>query len=256
MPKPWIATLDGGELALANRLQIHPLGQVYGCSVQMVYNQYVPAVSSELVVEVEVFHEMLQRSLDHLRQEAASLGANGVIGIRIDWKAVDYMIAATAPNYGTSLMMTGLAVIDELAPKGAHYLAASTIDEVFALRKADYIPVGLAVGKSSYYQIAWRQVPKMTGGIFSTWANEEVTELTQGPYIAREIAMHRMSQAALAAGGTGIVGVEVAAEVLPEGSPLVGNMVAICRFLCIGTAIRRNPGPTEHASLAVALDIS
>jgi len=200
MPKPWIATLDGGELALANSLRIRPLGQVYGCSVQMVSAQYQPMVTGEIAIEVEVFHEMLQRSLDHLRQEALSLGANGVIGIRIDWKQVDYTIAVSPPNYGSSMMVTGLAVFDELAPKGVLYLAAATIDEVFALRKADYVPAGFAVGASSYYQIAWRQVPTMTGGIFSVWANEEITELTQGPYAAREIAMGRMSQAALAAG--------------------------------------------------------
>jgi len=50
--------------------------------------------------------------------------------------------------------------------------------------------------------------------------------------------------------------VKVTAEVYPAGTLQLGTMAATCRFLCIGTAIRRNPGPTEHASLAIALDIS
>ncbi len=256
MAKPWVATFDGGELVFARQLGLKALGQVYGCCVEAVSTMYFPATSCEAGIEAEAFNSMLEKSTGHMRQEASRLGANAVLGCRVEWNRVDRTVETVSTYYASTLKISGTAVIDPSAPTDAIYLASVDPCEVFALRKANYDPVGLAIGRCTYYQVAWRQIPKMTTGLIQTWANEEVVELTQGPYAAREIAMGRMAEQARSAGGVGVVGVQVSTEVLPDGTLQGSNMSVTCRFMCVGTAIRRKPGPVEANSVAGVVPIN
>jgi uncharacterized protein YbjQ (UPF0145 family) len=248
MGKPWLANFNSGQLVIANQVGIRPLGQVYGCCVEKVSMLYFPIATSEVVVEAQAFDEMLTKCQAHLREEASRLGANAVFGCLIEWKRVDDLFPPNDATYFvSSLKITGTAVWDPSAPSNEVLLATADLPGVFALRKADYLPAGLAVGKCTFYQVAWQQSPNTTG-FLGTWANEEVVELTRGPYAAREIAMGRMSEMARSYGAVGIVGVSVATEVIPQGSLQSMGMAATCRFLCVGTAIRRKPGPAETIS--------
>ena len=256
MPKPWIATFNGGELVCANQVGLKPLGQVFGCAVRGVSTQFFPATSDEARIESEAFDPMLAESLARIRAEATQLGANAVVGCQVVWTRVDEKVEASDGYYPSTLKISGTAVLDIEARKGEFYIVPASPDEIMVLRRADYIPAGLALGRSTYYQTAWRQVPKMTGGAFSTWANEEVVELTRGPYVAREIAMGRMADMAKAAGAVGIVGVKIATEIHPAGTLQGSTMSVTTRFLCYGTAIRRKPGSIDPVSVTPIIPLS
>jgi len=252
MAHPWIGTITPKEMVALAEIKIVPIGQVFGTSFRSISTLYFPTTSSEVRNEVEAFQMMLEDSMNSLRNQATQMGANGVI----DMKMVHTVRVDQSAN-GSWLMSTtivGTAVSDQSRPQPELFTAGISANDIVMLRRAGFEPCGLVVGNSSYYKVAWRQIPKV--GPLGFWANQEVSELTEGPYIARELAMTRMGEMARACGGSGIIGVTTESEVQTFGTLTAGNMAAFCRMRLTGTAIRRNSITHPEVNIQTTISVS
>jgi len=104
-----------------------------------------------------------------------------------------------------------------------------SVNEFLLVREAGFRPLGLVLGSSIYH----------VGIQLGRWSrNQELDQLSQAMYHARELAMNRMEAEADALGADGIVGVRLEIEFKEFGSELA-------EFIAIGTAVKADaPPPT------------
>lgn len=113
--------------------------------------------------------------------------------------------------------------------EGRRFSSDLSVDEAVLLKEIGVEPRGLVVGSAVYH----------IGLQYMNWnANEEVDSLTQVMYQAREDAVQKLTQHAVAIGGHGVVGLRL--EVRMHGEH------GLAEFVAMGTAVadttRRAPG--------------
>jgi uncharacterized protein YbjQ (UPF0145 family) len=102
-----------------------------------------------------------------------------------------------------------------------------SVNEFLLVREAGFRPLGLVLGSSIYH----------VGIQFGRWSkNQELEQLSQAMYHARELAMTRMEAEADALGADGIVGVRLDIEFKEFGNDLA-------EFIAIGTAVKSDAAP-------------
>src|SRR5947209_8637962 len=140
------------------------------------------AFSYELQVLTQAFYNARHLALGRLRQEAAMLGATGVVGVRLE---------RSGDAWPESLLE--FVAIGAATP----FLSNLSGQEFWALRQAHYRPAGLVVGNCSFYHVASMQTRQISQGAFGgSWLNQELTEYTGALYQARKLAMERMEDEA------------------------------------------------------------
>jgi uncharacterized protein YbjQ (UPF0145 family) len=253
--------LSVAELVLTRECGFEPLGQVMGSSIYHVGWQYMSGSSywrnsGELAVQTEAYYNVRHLAMDRLRQEAKLLGADGVVGVRLEMQ--QYSWAAGLMEFaaiGTAVRETGVPPKSGAEP----FVSSLSGQDHWALRQAGMKPVGFAMGNCTYYQAAsWSTQNAMRSGIFgSGWVNQELTDFTQAFYTARELAMVRMDAEARAVGASGIVGVTIEPwyEEREVGSESNRRTDLIIHFTAIGTAIAPEsvPQPMPEIPLYVPL---
>ncbi len=252
--------LDVNELSLSHQVGYEPLGQVMGSTIYHVgwqwqtmgwqNSSWYNGVSSELAVLTEAFAHARSLALGRLKEEAALLGASGVIGVRLthqeyDWGAdlLEFMAI------GTAIRETG-ASFSQQEP----FLSDLSGDDFWRLRRGGFRPVGIAVGNCTYYQIpSWNTQNVTNGGFFGmgNWQNVELPDYTQSLYSARELAMTRLEAQAQSVGASGVVGVtmEVKAEPHPVDINDRERVDMMYHFTAIGTSIAPHPTPTRELQI-------
>jgi uncharacterized protein YbjQ (UPF0145 family) len=112
---------------------------------------------------------------------------------------------------------------------GAVFTSDLSVNEFLLVREAGFRPLGFVLGTSVYH----------IGFQAGNWSqNQELGQLSQAMYHARELAMSRMEAEAYALGADGIVGVQIQVRRLEWGE-------GIAEFIAIGTAvIGEAPPPT------------
>jgi len=127
--------------------------------------------------------------------------------------------------------------------KAAFFTSDLSVNEFLLVKEAGFDPVGLVVG-SSIYHIGYQQ---------SSWnKNQEMEVLTQAMYHARELAMSRMEEEAVALGADGIIGVRLEIKTMEWEANLA-------EFVAIGTAVvakDRSVSYKTAASLPFTSDLS
>src|ERR1700755_1627379 len=102
-----------------------------------------------------------------------------------------------------------------------------SVNEFLLVREAGFRPLGLVLGSSIYH----------VGIQMGRWSqNQELDQLSQAMYHAREVAMTRREAGADALGADGIVGVRLDIEFKEFGSDLA-------EFIAIGTAVKGDNPP-------------
>jgi uncharacterized protein YbjQ (UPF0145 family) len=185
--------------------------------------------------EVRQYSEMYNRirhlALFRLRREAASVGANAVVDVRIDLRP-----------FGTGvveLLMTGTAsrhpalAADSRDPTN---VATSELTgaEIFSLAQMGYAPVQLVMA-TSVYSLG------LVGGIgasFAALAKGELRELTQLIYGARENCLSLLRQEAESVGAERVIGNRLQIRELSPG---------LIEVVAVGTAVRRMQGMMPHS---------
>jgi uncharacterized protein YbjQ (UPF0145 family) len=180
--------------------------------------------------EVHEYSEMYNRirhlALFRLRREAAAVGANTVVDIRIDVRpfgagVVELLMTGTASHHPRFPYANGdpaLVVTSEL--NGA---------EIFSLAQLGYAPVQLVMA-TSVYSLG------LVGGIgamFAALARGEVSELTHLIYGARENCLSLLRQEATQLGAERVMGNRLQIRELAPG---------LIEVVAVGTAVRRLDG--------------
>jgi uncharacterized protein YbjQ (UPF0145 family) len=240
--------LSVSELALVRQAGYVPLGQVMGSSIYHVGWQNMPAgywsswggMSGEMTVLTEAFYHARHLAIGRLQQEAALLGATGVVGVRLERKEYTWgMGMLEFAAIGTAIRETDIAPgsVQNAAP----FISDLSGEEFWMLRQSGFRPVGFVVGNCTYYCVPnWTTQSATTGGYFGgSWRNQELTDYTQSLYTARSLAMDRMEREAASLGAVGVVGADVEVEAEPREIE-VNNRTRIdmmYHFTAIGTAI-------------------
>ena len=189
--------LSAKEYAIAQASGLTPIAQIMGNSVvQHGWQNYgwgsYGGGLQEMASFAAPWNLSRERTFDRLRQEAQFAGADAVIGIEITAKAflgdpnnVEYAAFGTAvrestrpANRSSGPRMCTLSAqdVDKLRRIGAETLAV--------------------IGHTSVVSVALStQANQMMG---SWWGNQEMTEITEGVYAARHLAMEEVRRQASA----------------------------------------------------------
>jgi uncharacterized protein YbjQ (UPF0145 family) len=192
------------EYAIAHASGLTPIAQIMGSSVvQHGWQNYGWASYGGGIQEMQSFaapwNLSRQRSFDRLRQEAQFAGADAVIGIEITAKGflgdpsnVEYAV------FGTAVRETTLQSRDRSGPR----MCALSAQDVDKLRRIGAETLGV-IGHTSVVCVALSgQANQM---MRSWWGNQEMTEVTEGVYAARRLAMDEVRRQAIEAGANDMV---------------------------------------------------
>jgi uncharacterized protein YbjQ (UPF0145 family) len=196
--------LSAKEYAVAQASGLTPIAQVMGSSVvQHGWQNYGWQTYGGGIREMPSFaapwNLSRERSFERLRQEAQFAGADAVIGIEMTANGlpaspgtVEYVV------FGTAVRETTLARRDGSRLR----MCALSGQDVDKLRRIGAETVGV-IGHTAVVVVAlspWGN--RMMG---SWWGNQEMTEVTEGVYAARHLAMEEVSRQARQAGANEMV---------------------------------------------------
>jgi len=172
----------------------------------------------------DIFTKTRSLALQRIVDEAKSVGANSVIGI----KTSILPFAATGVQ---EMLMVGTASINNVIDPALQSVEVTTSDltaeETWNLAKIGYSPLQLVLGTSVYSM-------GFVGGFVASLKNlvkGEISEMTQLIYDAREESLNKVKAQAQAIGADNVVGVKT--YVYNVGSGMI-------EFLAIGTAVKRS----------------
>jgi uncharacterized protein YbjQ (UPF0145 family) len=182
-------------------------------------------------------------AMTRMEEEAAELGADGVVGVRLDVNYYEWgKDAAEFIAVGTAVKAeNGVSHRNKL---GKPFTSDLSGQDFWTLMQTGHIPQGLVMG-TCVYHIAHRGLGQTLG---SAGQNVELPNFTQALYEARELAMTRMQDEANELDATGIVGVRLEEKSHQWGSHTI-------EFLSLGTAVVKTsdevtlPKPTTIISL-------
>jgi uncharacterized protein YbjQ (UPF0145 family) len=201
---PFTSDLSANEYAIAQASGLTPIAQLMGTSVvQHGWQNYGWSSYGGGIREMPSFalawNLSRQRSFDRLRQEAQFAGADAVIGIEMTAKSllgdpgnVEYVV------FGTAVRETTLAPRDRSGPR----MCALSGQDVDKLRRIGAETLGV-IGHTSVVCVALS--PQANQMMSSWWGNQEMTEVTEGVYAARHLAMDEVRRQASKLGANDMV---------------------------------------------------
>jgi uncharacterized protein YbjQ (UPF0145 family) len=251
------SNLSASEFLLTHECGFEPLGQVMGTTVYHVGWQWMPGqtwgyvdpmtglpASQELEVLTHAYAEARALAFGRLRQEAALLRADGVVGVRFE------RISGNLPEGTFEFKAVGTAVKRRGAPPSAGEVFLSNLSgqDHWALRRAGIDPIGFVFGNCSWYQVSgWRNQMLDSG----SWYNRELPDFTQAIYNAREISLQRMEIEARRLGARGVVQVVIDPQVefydVEQGGTQRRDL--IIQFTIYGTAVGWGAGRTPDLEI-------
>jgi len=235
--------LSVNEFLLVKAAGFEPLGLVVGSSIYHIGLQMRNWGSNqELDVLTQAMYEARELAMTRMEEEADQLGADGVVGVRLDvsryeWGAdlAEFIAIGTAVRHAEGVL--------HRAPNGRPFTSDLSGQDFYTLLSAGYRPLGLVMG-TCVYHVAHQGL----GGWFNrVGRNTEMPNFTQALYDARELAMERMQAEGEAIEAEGIVGVQ-----LNEGSHGWGSHVI--EYFAVGTAV--TPTSTDHTIPAPSFVLS
>jgi uncharacterized protein YbjQ (UPF0145 family) len=232
--------LSVNEFLLVKAAGFDPLGLVIGSSIYHVgYQKGSWTQNQEMQVLSQAMYEARELAMTRMEEEADQLGADGVVGVRLDvsrheWSGelAEFIAVGTAVRHSEGVL--------HRASNGRPFTSDLSGQDFYTLLSAGYRPLGLVMG-TCVYHVAHQGL----GG----WAkrigrNAEMPNFTQALYDARELAMERMQSEAESLDAEGIVGVQ-----LVEGSH--GWDSHVIEYFAVGTAVM--PTSDDHTIPAPSL---
>lgn len=227
-PRLFTSELSVAEFALLEQMGCRPLGFVMGTSIYHVGWSQIFRQNCEVQVLSQAMYASRELAMSRMQAEADALGADGIVGVELQWKGVAWSAEAVEfIAFGTAIK----------GPEGANWRMPGTgraftsdlsVNDFYRLVGTGHVPVAFVLG-TCVYHIAVQSLRQMWSQIAR---NVEMQAQTQGLYEAREIAMSRMQAEAERDGASGIVGVRVTEH-------RFGWESHITEFLAIGTGVRR-----------------
>ncbi len=226
--------LSVNEFLLVKQAGFDPLGLVIGSSIYHIgYQQSSWKQSMEMDVLSQAMYEARELAMTRMEEEAEQLGADGVVGVRLDigryeWgeHLAEFIAIGTAVRHHEGVL--------HRAPNGRPFTSDLSGQDFWTLLASGHRPVGMVMG-SCVYHVAHQG---MFASMRQVGQNVEMPNFTQALYDARELAMERMQREAEELKAEGIVGVQ-----LQERSHGWGSHVI--EFFAVGTAIIPSESPQE-----------
>jgi uncharacterized protein YbjQ (UPF0145 family) len=223
--------LSVNEFLLVKQAGFDPLGLVVGSSIYHIGLQLAGwKRSQEMTVLSQAMYEARQLAMTRMEEEADQLGADGVVGVRLDigryeWgqDMAEFIAIGTAVKHREGVL--------HRAPNGRPFTSDLSGQDFWTLLHTGHRPVGMVMG-SCVYHVAHRG---MFQSLAQTGRNVELPNFTQALYDARELAMERMQSEAQEVSAEGIVGVSLREESHGWGSHVI-------EFFSVGTAIIPSEG--------------
>jgi uncharacterized protein YbjQ (UPF0145 family) len=225
---------DAEELYCQLDAEYRPLKFVFG---NVAYSVGVPGgvlgsfkslARGEVKEFSNVFNLTRHLALQRVAAEAASVGANAVVGIK----------TIVLPFQGVhEMVMMGTAAHNPALPAGqAPVTSDLTCQEMWNLANMGYAPVKLVLGTAVYSLGVMGNVV----AALKSFSRGEISELTSLIYDAREHAIGLIREEAAALGADDVVGIKTH----------VHDLGKLLEFMAIGTAVKKIPGvKTQSASL-------
>jgi uncharacterized protein YbjQ (UPF0145 family) len=238
--------LSVNEFLLVKQAGFEPLGLVVGSSIYHIGIQMASwKKSQEMTVLSSAMYGARQLAMTRMEEEADQLGADGVVGVRLDigryeWgqDMAEFIAIGTAVKHRDGVL--------HRAPNGRPFTSDLSGQDFWTLLRTGHRPAGMVMG-SCVYHVAHRG---MLQSMAQTGRNVELSNFTQALYDARELAMERMQSEAQEIGAEGIVGVDLQEKSHGWGSHTI-------EFFAIGTAIVPREGHDERIEApTTVLDLS
>jgi uncharacterized protein YbjQ (UPF0145 family) len=218
--------LSVNEFLMVKQAGFDPLGLVVGSSIYHIgYQQRNWNQNQEMDVLTQAMYHARELAMTRMEEEADSLGADGVVGVRLDvgryeWgpDLAEFIAIGTAVKHREGQL--------HRAPSGRPFTSDLSGQDFWTLLATGYRPVGMVMGNCVYH-VAHQGIG---GFLRKIGQNAEMENYTQALYDARELAMERMQAEAQQAQAEGIVGVQ-----LHERSHGWGSHVI--EFFAVGTAV-------------------
>ncbi|HZU76888.1 MAG TPA: heavy metal-binding domain-containing protein [Dehalococcoidia bacterium] len=232
--------LSVDELLLVQAEGFEPLGLVMGSSIYHLGWQWTQSwgwnpVQQELEVVTGAHLHARQLAMGRMEQEAAALGAHGVVGVRF----------TIAPYEGDPEMLEFIAIGTAVRRRSAAaadrpFVSDLSGEDFWTLLQAGYEPLGLAMGFSSYYVLP--NVLPYAAGSFWSYGNQELPAFATCVYEARRNAMQRLEDDLRRLGAEGVTAVQMSVErKLGEQDRNNTHYLSLrVDFFVMGTAIRRS----------------
>jgi len=223
--------LSVNEFLLVKHAGFHPLGFVMGSSI---YHTGIQTrrwgQSQELTKLTGAMYNARELAMTRMEEEAEELGADGVVGVRLDVNYYEWgRDAAEFIAMGTAVKSEdGKSYRNTL---GKPFTSDLSGQDFWTLMQTGHVPQGLVMG-TCVFHIAHRGLVQTLGTVGQ---NVELPNFTQALYEARELAMTRMQDEANRLGATGIVGVRLEEKSHQWGSHTI-------EFLSLGTAVTKGDG--------------
>ncbi len=187
---------------------------------QAMWNQ-----NQEMGVLTQAMYHARELAMTRMEEEADALGADGVVGVRLDIGRYDWGAdLAEFIAVGTAVRHAGGEL--HRAPNGRPFTSDMSGQDFATLLRAGYRPAGLVMGNCVYHVA--RQ--GMLQSLRQIGRNVEMPNFTQALYEARELAMERMQNEADELQSEGIVGARIIERSHGWGSHVI-------EFFAIGTAV-------------------
>ena len=237
--------LSVAEFLLVREAGFDPLGLVVGSSIFHIgFQQSRWSKSQEMTVLSEAMYSARELAMTRMEEEADSLGADGIVGVRLDigryeWgeNLAEFIAIGTAIKHREGEL--------HRAPNGRPFTSDLSGQDFWTLLASGHRPVGMVMG-SCVYHVAHRG---MLQSLRQMGRNVELPNFTQALYDARELAMERMQAEAEAVQAEGIVGVQLNERSHGRGSHVV-------EFFAVGTAIVPYGEDRQIAKPTPVLDLS
>lgn len=218
--------LTVNEYVLLHQAGFVPLGLVMGTSMyQIGYQRAGWTQNTEMDVLTQAMYSARELAMTRMEEEADMLNADGIVGVRLDvmrhaWGAsmAEFMAIGTA--------VRAVEPGEWRAASGRPFTSDLTGQDFWTLLRSGHRPVALVMG-SCVYHVAHRGVGQWLRQVMR---NVEMTNFTQALYDARELALERMQEEALAAESRGIVGVTIEERTY-------GWDAHVIEYFAVGTAI-------------------
>jgi uncharacterized protein YbjQ (UPF0145 family) len=230
--KPFTTSFDGQELYCAVDAGYEPISFVFGNVAYSIgitkgiLGGFRSLARGEVSQYSGIFNDTRKLALQRIIDEAKSVGANAVVGIRTEilpfgLSGVQEMVmvgtAAQHPDAGGAIPGIEVTTSD------------LTAEETWNLTKMGYMPMQLVLG-TSVYSLG------VVGGLMAGLKNlvkGEIKELTHMIYGAREESLKKLQQQASEIGAEDVLGIKTYVYNLGNG---------LIEFLAIGTAVKKVPG--------------
>lgn len=237
--------LSVNEFLLITQAGFDPVGLVVGSSIfHLGFRVTGPASNKEVTGLSQAMYQARELAMTRMEEEADQLGADGVVGVRLDvgrhdWghEMVEFIAIGTAVKHRESKM--------HRTNDGRPFTSDLSGQDFWTLLRTGHRPVGLVMGSCVYHVGHQGPIAQLT----QAGRNVELHNFTQALYSARELAMERMQAEASALEAIGIVGVQI-----HETNHVWSSHVI--EFLAIGTAIVGTDDQQAVEAPIAVLDLS